>query len=81
MGLAFIVAALIPIVPYIFLRGRPAIAISVVASLFSLFALGLGKGRLVQKSPVWQGLEIVGIGVISSGFGFMLGYVVPRLVS
>ena len=81
MGLAFIVAALIPIVPYIFLRGRPAIAISVVASLLSLFALGLGKGRLVQKSPVWQGLEIVGIGVISSGFGFMLGYVVPRLVS
>lgn len=81
MGLAFIVAALIPIVPYIFLRGRPAIAISVVASLLSLFALGLGKGRLVQKSPVWQGLEILGIGVISSGFGFMLGYVVPRLVS
>ncbi len=81
MGLAFIVAALIPIVPYIFLSGRPAIAISVVASLLSLFALGLGKGRLVQKSPVWQGLEILGIGVISSGFGFMLGYVVPRLVS
>jgi VIT1/CCC1 family predicted Fe2+/Mn2+ transporter/rubrerythrin len=81
MGAAFLVASLIPIVPYFFLSGSFAIALSVVASLLGLFVLGLGKGRLVQKSPLGQGLEILGIGVVSAALGFVLGDIVPRLVA
>jgi VIT1/CCC1 family predicted Fe2+/Mn2+ transporter/rubrerythrin len=81
MGLSFILAALVPIVPHMVLDGGAAIAVSVAASLVSLFALGMGKGRLVRKSPVLQGLEILGIGVVSAAIGFGLGDTIPRLVT
>ncbi|PKB78514.1 MAG: hypothetical protein BZY88_18040 [SAR202 cluster bacterium Io17-Chloro-G9] len=81
MGSSFILAAMVPIIPHIFLDGNLAIGISVGAALLGLFVLGVGKGRLVQKSPILQGLEILGIGVISAAIGFALGDVIPRLVT
>jgi predicted membrane protein (TIGR00267 family) len=80
MGLSFVVAAMVPIVPYLFLPHKTAIPVSVGAAFIGLFALGMGKGRLVQKSPVLQGLEILGIGVVSAGIGFALGEFIPRLL-
>ena len=80
MGTSFIIAAIIPIIPYLFLDGGLATGISVAGALTGLFVLGMGKGRLVKRSPVLQGLEILGIGAISAGLGFVLGEVIPRLV-
>ena len=80
MGLSFVLAALVPIIPYLFLDGNIAITVSVAAALVGLFVLGVGKGRLVQRSPVLQGLEILGIGVLSAGVGFALGNLIPRLL-
>ena len=79
MGVSFVVAAAIPIAPYLFMSGSAAIAVSVVGSLVGLFILGMGKGRLVSKSPILQGLEILVIGAISAAIGFALGDLVPRL--
>lgn len=81
MGLSFIVAALLPIIPHTVLDGTVAIAVSVAAALVGLFVLGMGKGRLVQKSPILQGLEMLGIGVVSAAIGFALGDVIPRLIA
>ena len=81
MGTSFVLAAVIPIIPYLFFDGGLAIGISVAGALTGLFVLGMGKGRLVQRSPVLQGLEILGIGAISAGLGFALGEVIPRLVT
>lgn len=80
MGASFIVAALIPIIPYLFIIGAPAIGISVAGALVGLFVLGMGKGRLVQRSPILQGLEILGIGAVSAGLGYLLGDMIPRLL-
>jgi len=80
MGVSFVVAAFVPIGPYLFLDSKTAIPVSVAASLIGLFVLGVGKGRIVQKSPLLQGLEIVGIGVVSAGIGFALGDLIPRLL-
>ena len=81
MGTSFVVAAFIPIVPHMVLDGWTAIGVSVAASLVGLFILGMGKGRLVQRSPVLQGLEILGIGAVSAMIGFGLGDGIPRLVT
>ena len=81
MGLSFILAALVPIIPHMVLDGTVAITVSVAAALVGLFALGMGKGRLVQKSPILQGLEMLGIGVVSAAIGFALGDVIPRLIA
>ncbi|CAI8047458.1 Vacuolar iron transporter 1 [Geodia barretti] len=79
MGLAFITGAAIPLVPHFFLTGDTAIGVSVGGTLAGLFALGLLKGRLVERSPLLQGLEILGIGTISAGVGYALGELIPRL--
>ncbi len=80
MGAAFIVGAVIPIIPYFFIHDKIGIAISVSATLVGLFVLGMGKGRIVQKSPVLQGLEILLIGAAAAGVGFGLGEGIPRLI-
>jgi len=80
MGTSFVLAAAIPIIPYVFFDVGLAIGISVAGALTGLFVLGMGKGRLVQRSPVLQGLEILGIGAVTAGLGFALGEIIPRLV-
>ncbi len=79
MGLAFITGAAIPLVPHFFLTGNTAIAVSVGGTLAGLFTLGLIKGRMVQRSPLLQGLEILGIGALSAAVGYALGELIPRL--
>ena len=73
MGLAFITGAAVPLVPHFFLTGGTAIGVSVGATLAGLFSLGLLKGRMVERSPLRQGLEILGIGTVSAGIGYALG--------
>ena len=79
MGTAFIAGAAIPLVPHFFLTGGQAISVSVGATLAGLFALGILKGRIVERSPILQGLEILGIGTLSAGVGYALGKLIPRL--
>ena len=80
MGGTFILAAMIPIIPYFFTGGNLAIGVSAGAALATLFALGIGKGRLVQRSPLLQGLEILLIGAAAAGLGWVLGEIVPNLL-
>ena len=84
MAGAFIAGASVPLVPYLLaaadlIERGPAIVASVVAALAGLFLIGLGKGRLIQKSPLLQGLEVLGIGAVASGIGYLLGEGISRL--
>ncbi len=81
MGLSFAAAAVVPIIPFVLFEGRVAISVSVAAALLGLFILGSWKGRLVQKTPILQGLEILAIGAVSAGIGFALGEMIPRLIT
>ena len=84
MSGAFIAGAAVPLVPYLLAaadlidRG-PAIVASVAAALTGLFLIGLGKGRLIEKSPLLQGLEVLVIGATASGIGYLLGEGISRL--
>lgn len=81
MCVSFGAAAILPIIPFLFLAVGPmAIGLSVGLSLAGLFALGLAKGRLVSKSPILQGLEILGIGAVSAALGYGLGELLPRVL-
>ncbi len=81
MCVSFGASAIIPIIPFLFLAvGPAAIGLSVGLSLTGLFALGLVKGRIVRKSPLLQGLEILGIGAASAALGYALGELLPRVL-
>ena len=75
MGAAFSVGAALPIIPYFFADGRAAITASVTAALTGLFVLGVGKGRVVNKSPVFQGIQVLLIGATAAAVGFALGQI------
>lgn len=81
MCVSFGGSAIIPIIPFLFLAVGPlAIGLSVTLSLAGLFVLGLAKGRVVSKSPILQGLEILGIGAASAVLGYALGEALPRIL-
>ena len=81
MCVSFGGSAIIPIIPFLFLAVGPlAIGLSVTLSLVGLFILGLAKGRMVSKSPILQGLEILGIGAASAALGYALGEALPRIL-
>ncbi|MDE2786144.1 MAG: VIT1/CCC1 transporter family protein [Chloroflexota bacterium] len=81
MCVSFGGSAIIPIIPFLFLAVGPfAIGLSVTLSLVGLFVLGLAKGRVVSKSPILQGLEILGIGAASAALGYALGEALPRIL-
>lgn len=81
MCVSFGGSAIIPIIPFLFLTVGPlAIGLSVALSLAGLFVLGLAKGRVVSKSPILQGLEILGIGAASAVLGYALGEALPRIL-
>ncbi len=79
MGGAFVVAAMIPILPYFFLDVATAIPVSVGVTLSGLYALGMWKGRLVRKSPWVQGLEVLIIGSVGAALSYGIGEAVPRI--
>ena len=80
MGSAFIAGAFVPILPYFFSEGNVAIGSSIAATLSGLFVLGMVKGRVVQRSPFLQGLEILLIGAVFGGVGILLGELIPKVL-
>jgi len=79
MGITYITAAVIPIVPYFFVGGGIGTFSSVAGALTALFILGTAKGRLVKRTPLLQGLEILAIGAGAAGIGWILGEVISKI--
>lgn len=91
VALAFLVGAVVPLVPW-FVAGTtetasvaglsvsPALALSVAATIATLFAMGVGKAR-VAHTPVARGVvEIIAVGIVAAVAGYLLGSVFPHLV-
>lgn len=78
MGVSFIVSALVPIVPYLFLAAIPALVVSVVLTILALFGIGVGKASVSQRSYWRSGFEVVAIGLAAAVATYLLGTLVPR---
>ena len=81
MGVSFLIAASIPIIPYFILEGTKSIAASILATLLSLFVLGLVKGIFVKKALFKSGAEVFLIGFISASVGYGLGEFIPLVLA
>lgn len=80
MGISFSLGAVFPIVPYTFLKGSTALISSVVAALLALFLVGVVKAGIVRRHPLLSGLEMLAIGSLSAGLGYLLGTIIPGLL-
>ena len=72
-SLSTAVGAIIPVIPFFFMSGIPAIITAAAISIIAHFLVGAGKS-LVTVRPWWQsGLEMTFVGVIEGVITYSLG--------
>lgn len=79
VGASYAVAALIPLWPYFLWGSGLALPFSLGATGIALFALGVLKGRVVRLALLRSGLEVLLIGGLSAGVGYLIGSLGPKL--
>jgi vacuolar iron transporter family protein len=80
MGASFGLAALVPIVPYVFLGVSTALWVSVLATGLMLFAMGALKSRWTGRHWLPSGLEIFGLGAVAGVAGYFFGTLLPAML-
>lgn len=80
VGLSYLLAAMIPLFPYFFLKGLPAIATSILATFVALFCIGLAKGKVAALPYIKSGLEVLVVGAGAGIGGYFLGTILPHVL-
>ena len=79
VGVTYLGAAIVPLWPYFFFSLHVALTVSVLCTLFALFAVGVAKGRVTRLSLLRSGVQVMIIGSLSAGVGYAIGRVVTSL--
>ena len=79
VGVSYACAALIPLWPYFFFSMHVALGLSLAATGCALFALGVLKGRVTRLALVRSGLQVLVVGALSAGIGYLIGGLGPHL--
>lgn len=67
------VGAIIPVIPFFFLSGIPAVLVAAIVSLAAHFAVGALKTLVTARNWAASGLEMTLVGAIEGGITFGLG--------
>jgi VIT1/CCC1 family predicted Fe2+/Mn2+ transporter len=81
---AFILAGLVPLTPTLVMMGQRASDSFLASSLLTgvtFFAIGLLRGRLVDRQPLSSGLETLLIGGSAAAVAFLVGRLLERLAA
>jgi VIT1/CCC1 family predicted Fe2+/Mn2+ transporter len=78
MGASYIVASLFPLIAYFVLPVEQAFPVSLALTLLALIVIGGIKSKLAHLNLGQSIVEIVLVGVVSAGGGYLLGTVVPQ---
>ena len=79
VGASYAVAAVVPLWPYFFFGMHLALALSLTSTAVALFALGVLTGRVARLSLVRSGLQVLVVGAVSAGIGYLIGSLGARL--
>lgn len=79
MAATFLLGAVVPIVPFIFLTGIPAVALSLALSAAALLLVGIGKAWIIGQRLWVGGAEVLGVGAGAALAGYLLGVLLPHL--
>lgn len=79
IGGAYLVGSFFPLIAYFFFPVPVALPASLLLTLIALIAVGIIKGKLAGMNLFRSVAEIVVIGILSAGGGYVLGMTIPRL--
>jgi VIT1/CCC1 family predicted Fe2+/Mn2+ transporter len=77
----FAIGAIIPVAPFIFLTGWPAVITSVILSALALFGIGAAITLLTGRSVWFSGLRQVLIGMAAAALTYALGRLLGVAIS
>ncbi len=80
MAISYIVGSIFPLIAYFFLPIRVALPASMGLTVVALILIGAIKGKLASLNLVRSVLEVVVVGGVSAGGGYLLGTVLPHLL-
>lgn len=80
MSCAFVIGAVIPIIPFLFGALTNALQVTIIVSFVGLFLGGVVKSFFAKEHWLKVGLEMVAIGAISATATFFIGEFFSKLV-
>lgn len=80
MGLSFALGAAVPILPFLFTEGLPALVVATIATGGVLFGIGVVKARWTRRFWLWSGLEVLALAAVAGVAGYLFGTVLPSLL-
>jgi predicted membrane protein (TIGR00267 family) len=78
-ALSTAVGAFVPIIPFFFMSGYPAVIASAVISLLAHFAVGAAKSLITIRSWWGSGFEMTAVGALEGVVTYLIGLGLGRL--
>ena len=72
--IAFIIGALVPVLPYLFTSGAAAFSGSALLSCVALFGVGALISIFTARGPLFSGLRMLAIGLVASLITYSVGW-------
>ena len=79
MFISYVLAALIPLVPYIIFSSRTALIVSICASIGALFIAGMASARFSRLPVLWRGARMALLGGSAIVIGVAIGFLMPAV--
>ncbi len=77
-SLATAVGASIPVLPFFFMHGMPAVVASAIISTLAHFAVGAAKSIVTSRNWFASGMEMTIVGVLEAVISYGIGYFWPK---
>ncbi len=83
MGIAFMVGALVPLLPYFFIQNaRQGLIAALAATSAILFIVGYFEGVLAHRTQRWRsGIRFLAIAMSAAAAGYLIGLAISPLGS
>jgi VIT1/CCC1 family predicted Fe2+/Mn2+ transporter len=78
-ALSTAIGATIPVIPFFFLSGYPAVVVAAVVSLLAHFAVGAAKSLITIRSWWSSGLEMTLVGAVEGVVTYFIGIAIGRI--
>jgi len=72
-GISTFLGAMIPVIPFFFMRGLPAVVVAAIVSLAAHFLVGASKALFTLRTWYGAGLEMTIAGVVVGGITYVCG--------
>ncbi len=78
-ALSTAIGATIPVIPFFFLNGYPAVIVAAIVSLVAHFAVGAAKSLITIRSWWASGLEMTFVGAVEGAVTYLIGIGIGRI--